>query len=72
MLGALVLTTAILTVGLTASSESAFSIRFRPVFLRLGLDIDVRIGSAHLHTRWTVLPETPEIDSSTKTAPSRF
>lgn len=67
-LGALVLTVAILAVGLTASSDSAFSITLRPVFVffQLGLDVDVKIGAMHLHTHWSLFP------SSTKPADSGF
>jgi hypothetical protein len=55
------LSAAIVTVGLTASTESPFSIVVRPVFLRLGIDVDVKIGSMHLHASWSALP-----DGSTK------
>ena len=46
---------ALLSVGLTASADSPFSIVIRPVFLRLGIDVDVKIGSIHLHRMWSVL-----------------
>lgn len=59
LLGALVLVTAILTVGLTASSDGLFSIAIRPVFLRLGIDIDVKIGTMHLHAGWSALDTDP-------------
>jgi hypothetical protein len=55
LVGALVLATAVLTVGLTASADSAFTIAIRPVFLRLGIDIDIRIGTIHLHASWSAL-----------------
>jgi len=60
---AFVLVVAIVTVGLTASTESPFSIVIHPVFLRLGVDVDVKIGSLHLHGSWSALP-----DGSTKGA----
>jgi len=61
LFASLVLVVAIVTVGLTASSDAAFSIALRPVFLRLGIDVDVKLGSAHLHASWSALP-----DASTK------
>lgn len=63
---AMVLITALITVGLTASANSPFSITIRPVIMRLGVDVDVRIGSVHLHAGWSALPE------STKPAADRF
>jgi hypothetical protein len=77
--GLLILLTALLSVGLTASEDGPFSIGIRPVFLRLdpqsiaasrahvfGLDVDVKVGSMHLHIGWSAIPLTP---ASTK-APS--
>jgi hypothetical protein len=77
--GLLILLTALLSVGLTASDSGPFSIGIRPVFLRLdpqsiaaarahvfGLDVDIKIGSIHLHVGWSAIPLTP---ASTK-APS--
>ena len=64
---ALVLAVAILTVGLTASPDSPFSILVQPVFLRLGVDLDVKVGSLHLHASWSALP-----DASTKTDEETF
>ena len=58
MLAALVAATAVVTVGLTASETSPFSITIRPVFLRLGIDVDVKIGTMHLHAGWSALPES--------------
>jgi hypothetical protein len=54
--GMLLLITAMLTVGLTASSDGPFSINIEPVFLRLGVDVDIKIGSLHLHASWSALP----------------
>jgi hypothetical protein len=81
LLGAAILVTALLAVGLTASAESLFSIRIHPVFLRvdpsataeararlLGVDVDVRIGETHLHFGWSAVP----IPSSTKSDASVF
>ncbi len=57
--------TALVAVGLTAPPDGPFSISVRPIFLRidpsssgqprpraLGLDIDVKCGSMHMHTGW--------------------
>ncbi len=65
--GAVVLATALITVGLTASTDSAFSIVITPIFLRLGVDVDVKVGSFHVHASWSALPETPaNAEPSTK------
>ncbi len=57
LIAALALVVAVVTVGLTASTEAPFSIAVHPVFLRLGVDVDVKIGSMHLHASWSALPE---------------
>jgi hypothetical protein len=60
---------ATVAVGLTAGSEGLFSIAVRPVFLRLGVDLDVKLGSVHLHANWSALPEAPpKPEPSTKTS----
>jgi hypothetical protein len=69
--------TALTSVGLTASLDSPFSLRIRPVLLRvdrtamaesrasaLGLDFDIRLFSLHFHFAWSAIPLFPE---STKT-----
>jgi len=61
-----VLITAVITVGLTASANSPFSISLHPVIMRLGIDLDVKIGTLHLHAGWSALPE------STKPGSERF
>jgi hypothetical protein len=53
---ALVLTIATLTVGLTAAADGPFSIAVHPVFVRLRVDVDVKLGSLHLHATWSALP----------------
>ena len=78
--GLLILLTAVVAVGLTAPSDGPFSIGVRPVLLSmdadaiaehraraLGLDVDIKLGSAHLHVNWSAIPLTPE---STKPARS--
>ena len=65
-MGALLLATALLTVGLTASASSPFTIALRPTIVRLGIDLDIKVGSMHLHAGWSALPE------STKPVSERF
>jgi hypothetical protein len=48
---------AIASVGLTAAPDAPFSIAIQPVFLRLGVDVDIKVGSAHLHAGWSALPD---------------
>ena len=68
-MGALIMFTALGSVGLTAPADGPFSISITPVFLRLdqialaqsnarvfGLDIDVKIGSSHFHYGWSAIP----------------
>jgi hypothetical protein len=50
-----VLSTAIVAVGLTAPADGVFSIAVHPVFLRLGINLDVKLGSLHLHASWSAL-----------------
>ena len=67
--GTLILFAALVSVGLTAPADSPFTIQVKPVFLRLdaaaiaesrasalGLDIDIRIGTVHLHFAWSAIP----------------
>jgi hypothetical protein len=61
-----VFVTAVITVGLTASATSPFSITLRPVISRLGIDLDVKLGTMHVHAGWSALP------SSTKPPADRF
>ena len=59
LLAALIVLTAFVSVGLTAPADGLFSISIRPVLIRLALDIDVKLGSMHFHTRWSALPDQP-------------
>jgi len=61
----LVLVFALVGVGLTAPADSPFSISIEPVFLRLGVDVDVRIGSVHLHASWSAIPDECTVNQST-------
>jgi hypothetical protein len=60
------LMTAVITVGLTASANSPFTISLQPAIMRLGIDLDVKLGTMHLHAGWSALPE------STKPGSERF
>jgi hypothetical protein len=66
LLAGMVLLMAVVTVGLTASANSPFTIAIRPAIMRLGVDLDVKIGTMHLHAGWSALPE------STKPGADRF
>jgi hypothetical protein len=65
---ALVLFTAALSVGLTSPAEGVFTVDIRPVFLQmdpaavaesraraLGVDVDVKLGSLHMHLGWSAI-----------------
>jgi hypothetical protein len=82
VVGAAILFTALLAVGLTAPADSPFSIAIKPVFMHidpaaiaesrariLGVDVDVRMGSTHLHLGWSPIPLVP---ASTKPTASLF
>jgi len=71
--------TALVSVGLTAPADAPFSIVITPVFVRLdrtaieqsraralGFDVDIKIGSMHLHMGWSAVP----ISSLTTNTPS--
>jgi hypothetical protein len=55
----LILWTAVVSVGLTASPEGPFAITVRTVWIHLAVDIDVKLGPHHFHTRWSALPDQP-------------
>lgn len=65
----LAVTTAFIAVGLSAPADGPFSIAIQPVLWRvdaaaiaesrasaLGVDIDVKLGSMHVHVSWSALP----------------
>jgi len=65
LLALLIATTALVSVGLTASPDGVFAIAVQPTLFKLdpiafeqsratllGLDIDIKIGSIHLHLGW--------------------
>jgi len=65
----IIATTALVSVGLTAAPDAAFSIAVQPTLFRLdpvaveharasllAFDIDIRLGSMHLHVGWSGIP----------------
>jgi hypothetical protein len=69
VMGVLILFTALVSVGLTAPADGPFSIAITPVFFRLdaaaiaesraralGVEVDVKIGSIHMHFGWSAVP----------------
>ena len=80
LLGTLILFTALVSVGMTAPADGPFTIDVHPVFMRLdaasiaesrahalGLNVDVKFGTMHLHYTWSAIPLTP---ATTKPAPA--
>jgi len=61
--------TALAAVGLTTPADAPFSIVVRPVFVSLGVDVDVKVWSLHLHFAWSALPPAA---ASTKAAGIEF
>ena len=61
--------TALVAVGLTAPADAPFTIVVRPVFVSLGVDVDVKVWSMHLHFTWSAIPP---VAASTKAAGSDF
>jgi hypothetical protein len=82
LLGTLILFTALVSVGMTAPADGPFTIDVHPVFMRLdaaaiaesrahalGLTVDVKFGTLHLHFTWSAIPLTP---ATTKPAGTRL
>jgi hypothetical protein len=80
--GVVIMATALTSVGLTAPSDGPFSLRIRPVLLRvdpnaiaesrahaLGVDVDLKVGSLHVHLGWSAISL---LISSTKSGPDPF
>jgi len=72
---------ALISVGLAAPADSVFSIDITPVFLHLdaaangesrpsalGLDVDIRIWTLHLHYAWSAVPMAALAPASPKQA----
>jgi hypothetical protein len=63
----LTLVVALITVGLTAPADGLFTIRVQPVFLRLGVDLDLKVGSMHVHGSWSALPDGESTNPASQT-----
>ena len=72
LFGTLIVFAAFVSVGLTAAADGPFTIGLRPAFFRLdaealaesrahalGLDVDIKLGTLHLHFTWSAIPLTP-------------
>ena len=72
LFGTLIVIVALVSVGLTAPADGPFTIGVRPAFFRLdaealadsralalGLDVDIKFGTLHLHFQWSAIPLTP-------------
>ena len=79
--GTLIFIAALISVGLAAPADGVFSIDITPVFLHLdtagagesrpsalGLDVEIRIWTLHLHYAWSAVPMAALTPSSTKPA----
>jgi hypothetical protein len=79
VVGTLILFAALISVGLTAPADGAFTIDVTPVFLQLdaaalaqsrasalGLDVDIKVWTLHLHFAWSAVPVAALTSSSTK------
>jgi hypothetical protein len=52
----LILVIALTAVGITAPSDAPFTIAIHPVFVKLGIDIEIKIWTMHVHFAWSALP----------------
>ena len=79
LVGTVIVCVALITVGLTAPEDGPFTIGVRPVFFRvdaaaiaesragaLGLDVDIKLWTLHLHFAWSAIHLTEESAASTK------
>lgn len=77
LVATLIACAALATVGLTAPADGPFTIDVEPVFLRLdpaaiaesrahalGLNVDVKLGTLHLHFTWSAIPLSPATTNS--------
>jgi hypothetical protein len=78
LVGTLILVAALVSVGLTAPADGPFTIDIQPIFLRLdpasiaesrahalGLNVDIKFGTMHLHLEWSAIPLAPATTKST-------
>jgi hypothetical protein len=52
----LIVFTALVGVGITAPADAPFSIAIHPVLRNLGIDVDIKVWTLHLHYMWSALP----------------
>ena len=77
LVGTLIVIAPLLSVGLTAPADGPFTIGVRPAFFRLdpesiaesrahalGLDVDVKFGTLHMHFKWSAIQLTPTTTKS--------
>jgi hypothetical protein len=70
--GTLIAVAGLVSVGLTAPPDGPFTIDVQTVFFRLdpaavaesrahalGLDVDIKFGTLHLHYEWSAIPLAP-------------
>jgi hypothetical protein len=69
LLAIVIACTALAAVGLTAPADAPFRIVVRPVFVSLGVDVDVTVWGMHLHFAWSAIPPAA---ASTKAAGTEF
>jgi hypothetical protein len=62
MVAVLIVFTSLVAVGITAPVEAPFTISIRPVFANLGVDVDIKVWTVHLHFGWSAM----QSGSSTK------
>jgi hypothetical protein len=78
--GTLIVLVALASVGLTAPADGLFTISVRPAVLRLdpesiaqsrahafGLDLDIKLGTLHVHFNWSAIPLMPATTKSAAT-----
>ena len=52
----LIVFTALVGVGITAPADGPFTISIRPVYVKLGVDVDITVWTLHWHFTWSALP----------------
>jgi len=80
IVGTMIALVAFASVGLTAPTGGPFTIALHPAFFRLdpdavaesrahalGLDVDIKLGTVHLHFKWTAIPLAPATTKSPET-----
>jgi hypothetical protein len=80
IVGTLIALAAFVSVGLTAPADGPFTIGLHPVFFQLdpeavaesrahalGLDVDIKLGTVHLHFKWSGIPLAPATTKSPET-----